>query len=189
MQGKREAKSEDKDMEEKQLLRRWIEREETVEPERKRRGQEGTDALSKVSWVSTLREDGDTEVDEEEVEALSSPPETAAKSHLDGSEFVSVYFVRHGQALHNATPDGWKKRDPPLTAWGETQAKGLRDHPVLRTLRRPFVVVSPLRRALQTASLGFDCSRRKCGRRRCLRTLTCKNVPSILVIRVQRKSK
>ena len=80
----------------------------------------------------------------------------------DASEhgFLRVYFVRHGEARHNASRDGWQERDPGLTRLGEEQAAKLRAHPALVSLKKPlFVVVSPLRRALQTATIAFgSCS-------------------------------
>lgn len=79
-----------------------------------------------------------------------------AASMPEGPAPLRVYFIRHGEARHNVDPEAWKERDPPLTARGEAQASQLRHHPLLVGLRRPLiVVVSPLRRTLQTATLGF----------------------------------
>ena len=80
----------------------------------------------------------------------------ARMSDVSEHGFLRVYFVRHGQARHNATRDGWQERDPALTAWGKAQAEYLRVHLAFVSLEKPlFIVLSPLRRALQTATVAF----------------------------------
>ncbi|CAK0847225.1 unnamed protein product, partial [Prorocentrum cordatum] len=63
-----------------------------------------------------------------------------------------VWLVRHGEGTHNATGRGGVL-DPPLTPAGEEQAAALRGHPELQ--RCELLVVSPLRRAVQTAVAAF----------------------------------
>jgi len=89
-----------------------------------------------------------------------------------------VHLIRHGQAFHNLLADiyrdhgkmvdctGSEKQadnpyqrpevlDPPLTALGRQQAKDLR--PTCRSLAGvELVVVSPMRRATETALLAFE---------------------------------
>ncbi len=67
-----------------------------------------------------------------------------------------VLFVRHGQGLHNTSLAGWQLCDPPLTAVGVKQVAALnvRLQPHLSELE--VVVVSPLIRAMQTATGGLD---------------------------------
>lgn len=64
-----------------------------------------------------------------------------------------VFFMRHGQALHNVTHDS-SISDAPLTEIGMEQAKAVAvapwDHPAIE-----LVVASPLTRALQTTLLAF----------------------------------
>ena len=65
-----------------------------------------------------------------------------------------MYFVRDGEAHADTT-----QKDPPLTKQGRDQAARLRGHPAFKSLEQPlFVVVSPLRRALETATIAFDFS-------------------------------
>ena len=72
-----------------------------------------------------------------------------------------VLLVRHGEGTHNVRPRqngaAWKVRckeiDPRLTDNGMEQAAALADHPLLSSV--DLVVVSPLSRAIQTASLAF----------------------------------
>lgn len=72
-----------------------------------------------------------------------------------------VLLVRHGEAEHNATKN-WKLVDPALTERGRGQAQQLQGHELLR--QADVVIVSPLRRALQTALLvyGADAAARLC---------------------------
>mmetsp|Transcript_123601 Transcript_123601/g.344118 ORF Transcript_123601/g.344118 Transcript_123601/m.344118 type:complete len:255 (+) Transcript_123601:48-812(+) len=72
-----------------------------------------------------------------------------------------AYFVRHGEAWHNAKTD-YSIPDPDLTPKGEEQAFSLRSNPQLvaalssdKGFRAQLLVVSPLRRTLQTAAVGF----------------------------------
>ena len=80
-----------------------------------------------------------------------------------GAAELRLTFIRHGQAEHNAAfldgLAGGRILDPQLTSLGEAQARGLRaDGLVARVFADDppeLIVVSPLRRALQTAWLGF----------------------------------
>jgi broad specificity phosphatase PhoE len=69
----------------------------------------------------------------------------------------TLYLIRHGQAEHNVNPSHVSRRDTVLTDAGRFQAVKLRtalsDHP--RCLI-DVIVASPLRRALQTALIGFE---------------------------------
>mmetsp|Transcript_19053 Transcript_19053/g.62724 ORF Transcript_19053/g.62724 Transcript_19053/m.62724 type:complete len:608 (-) Transcript_19053:889-2712(-) len=78
----------------------------------------------------------------------------------------SVIFIRHGEAEHNSFAD-WGTRDPVLTENGWSQARGLRHLAILRDAlgfngkdkRAQLVVVSPLRRTLQTAQALMEIMR------------------------------
>lgn len=59
-----------------------------------------------------------------------------------------VLFLRHGEGIHNATKD-WSIFDPSLTPVGEAQADALAGSAVLADCE--LLVVSPLRRAIETA--------------------------------------
>jgi len=66
-----------------------------------------------------------------------------------------VHLLRHAQAEHNVdpSPETYKKyRDPVLTELGRSQATALRNS---FTQIPDLMVVSPLRRTLQTALLGL----------------------------------
>lgn len=67
-----------------------------------------------------------------------------------------VCFVRHGQGDHNASLRGWQLCDPPLNAVGEKQVADL--HTELKSQLHLFdlIAVSPLTRAMQTATGGFE---------------------------------
>jgi broad specificity phosphatase PhoE len=69
----------------------------------------------------------------------------------------TLLLVRHAQALHNATQD-WSIHDPKLTELGEQQSREL--HESLKASKIgnevELIVVSPMRRTLQTATIGFD---------------------------------
>lgn len=64
-----------------------------------------------------------------------------------------VWFVRHGEAEHNATRDS-SVRDPGLTPKGCEQARALARTKALE-VGAQLIVVSPLRRTLQTAELAL----------------------------------
>lgn len=76
----------------------------------------------------------------------------------------TVYFVRHGQAIHNVAkethtgPDNPyldpSLTDAPLTPLGKEQAQALRE--ATAALPIDVVVVSPLVRAVETAYLAFE---------------------------------
>ncbi len=66
----------------------------------------------------------------------------------------TLNIIRHGESRHNVEPNGDAIRDPHLTAKGESQATGLRSSfPYMTQVRG--VISSPMRRAVQTAVLGF----------------------------------
>jgi hypothetical protein len=74
----------------------------------------------------------------------------------------AVWFIRHGEAEHNKTKNN-QIRDPALTEFGVTQAKDAASSPAFTTFLSQFspsnpllVVVSPLRRTLQTACALFE---------------------------------
>ena len=67
-----------------------------------------------------------------------------------------VCFVRHGQGDHNASIKGWQLCDPPLNAKGEGQVKQLATELKPQLKQFDLIVVSPLTRAMQTATGGFD---------------------------------
>jgi broad specificity phosphatase PhoE len=69
----------------------------------------------------------------------------------------TLVLIRHAQALHNATGD-WSFRDPKLTELGEKQSQEL--HESLKASKIgnevDLIVVSAMRRTLQTATIGLD---------------------------------
>ena len=69
-----------------------------------------------------------------------------------------VLVVRHGQGAHNRTIKNWGLVDPELTPEGEAQVADL--HARLKQDERvkhiELIVVSPLTRAMQTATGGLD---------------------------------
>eukprot|EP00421_Protoceratium_reticulatum_P009840 CAMPEP_0168358606 /NCGR_PEP_ID=MMETSP0228-20121227/1206_1 /TAXON_ID=133427 /ORGANISM="Protoceratium reticulatum, Strain CCCM 535 (=CCMP 1889)" /LENGTH=235 /DNA_ID=CAMNT_0008371195 /DNA_START=55 /DNA_END=759 /DNA_ORIENTATION=- len=72
-----------------------------------------------------------------------------------------VFFVRHGEAQHNVGMD-FSIPDPVLTPRGEEQSFSLKANAFLAAAlsddarwRAQLLVVSPLRRTVQTAALGF----------------------------------
>ena len=66
-----------------------------------------------------------------------------------------VYFIRHGEAAHNVAPRPWGEElvDAPLTEVGRQQAAGLLPQAVGVVL--DVVIVSPLVRAIETATVGL----------------------------------
>eukprot|EP01119_Soliformovum_irregulare_P009384 TRINITY_DN22660_c0_g1_i1.p1 TRINITY_DN22660_c0_g1~~TRINITY_DN22660_c0_g1_i1.p1 ORF type:complete len:221 (+),score=42.75 TRINITY_DN22660_c0_g1_i1:225-887(+) len=69
-----------------------------------------------------------------------------------------IHLVRHAEAEHNVAND-WSIRDPPLTGKGRDQASGIpANYPKIASegSNIQLLVVSPLRRTLQTALLGFE---------------------------------
>ena len=94
----------------------------------------------------------------------------------EGSCSKTVIFIRHGQAEHNILLERGQRDqarkilDPPLSALGVQQAEALRENSLLLDAlsgpHDPLVVVSPLRRTLQTAIGGLGAwARDKEGRR------------------------
>jgi hypothetical protein len=72
-----------------------------------------------------------------------------------------VLFVRHGQGAHNQTIANWGLVDPELTAEGEAQVAALHEELLNPDLNPEgvegieLIAVSPLTRAMQTATGGF----------------------------------
>ena len=66
-----------------------------------------------------------------------------------------VYFIRHGEAAHNVAPRPWGEElvDAPLTDVGRQQAAGL--VPQAAGVSLDVVIVSPLVRAIETATIGL----------------------------------
>jgi broad specificity phosphatase PhoE len=69
----------------------------------------------------------------------------------------TLILIRHAQALHNVASD-WSIHDPPLSELGEQQSaelhEALKDNKLANAAE--LIVVSPMRRTLQTASIGLD---------------------------------
>ncbi|KAF2263598.1 phosphoglycerate mutase-like protein [Lojkania enalia] len=69
----------------------------------------------------------------------------------------TLLLIRHAQAMHNISSD-WSLHDPPLSDLGKQQCAELQDS--LRNTKIAdeveLIVVSPMRRTLQTAVLGLD---------------------------------
>ena len=69
----------------------------------------------------------------------------------------TCWFIRHGQSETNVSED-WTQRDPALTALGRQQAKDVAFDPILTDALSggvELVVVSPMLRTLQTATLAL----------------------------------
>jgi len=66
-----------------------------------------------------------------------------------------VLFVRHGQGAHNRTISNWGMVDPELTVEGEAQVADLYERLKPHAGAVQLIVVSPLTRAMQTATGGF----------------------------------
>ena len=66
-----------------------------------------------------------------------------------------VYFIRHGEAAHNVAPRPWGEElvDAPLTEVGRQQAAELL--PQAAGVAFDVVIVSPLVRAIETATIGL----------------------------------
>lgn len=69
----------------------------------------------------------------------------------------TLLLIRHAQALHNVASD-WSLHDPPLSELGKQQCEEL--HQTLKNSdignQVELIVVSPMRRTLQTATLGLN---------------------------------
>ncbi|KAL2256444.1 hypothetical protein VTK26DRAFT_1645 [Humicola hyalothermophila] len=71
----------------------------------------------------------------------------------------TLVLIRHAEALHNIDKANHSLPDPPLSDHGRQQALELREHlkahlPPGRKIQ--LIVVSPLRRALETCLLALD---------------------------------
>jgi broad specificity phosphatase PhoE len=68
----------------------------------------------------------------------------------------TLLLIRHAQALHNVASD-WSIHDPPLSELGERQCaelqEALKKDPISDKIE--LIVVSSMRRTLQTAKLGL----------------------------------
>ena len=75
---------------------------------------------------------------------------------LEGAQVKDIYLIRHGEATHNVAPKPWGAEliDARLTETGVQQAASL----VTRVVDLPIevVIVSPLTRALETATHGMQ---------------------------------
>ncbi|OSS54605.1 hypothetical protein B5807_01650 [Epicoccum nigrum] len=69
----------------------------------------------------------------------------------------TLILIRHAQALHNATSD-WSIHDPPLTDLGRHQSAELHESLQASSLaqKTDLIVVSPMRRTLETMTIGLD---------------------------------
>jgi broad specificity phosphatase PhoE len=69
----------------------------------------------------------------------------------------TLLLIRHAQALHNVSDD-WSIHDPPLSELGEQQCKELQESLKSSEIGNAveLIVVSAMRRTLQTANLGLD---------------------------------
>ena len=69
----------------------------------------------------------------------------------------TLLLIRHAQALHNESSD-WSIHDPKLTKLGEQQCRELQES--LKNTKIAdeveLIVVSPMRRTLQTADIGLE---------------------------------
>jgi broad specificity phosphatase PhoE len=82
-----------------------------------------------------------------------SPVNSAADPALP----PTLYLIRHGEAWHNVSDDHTYTRDTILITAGRLQAARLRAAlPASSRLQIGAIVASPLRRALQTALIGFE---------------------------------
>lgn len=69
----------------------------------------------------------------------------------------TLLLIRHAQALHNVASD-WSIHDPPLSKLGEDQCKELQESLKNSEIASQveLIVVSSMRRTLQTASMGLE---------------------------------
>ncbi|KAF2707152.1 phosphoglycerate mutase-like protein, partial [Pleomassaria siparia CBS 279.74] len=69
----------------------------------------------------------------------------------------TLLLIRHAQALHNVASD-WSLLDPPLSGLGEKQCAELQESLKKEEIANEVdvIVVSAMRRTLQTAKLGLD---------------------------------
>jgi len=69
----------------------------------------------------------------------------------------TLLLIRHAQALHNVASD-WSLHDPPLTTLGREQCAELQESLKNTKIANEveLIVVSAMRRTLETAVLGLD---------------------------------
>jgi len=69
----------------------------------------------------------------------------------------TLLLIRHAQALHNVSDD-WSIHDPPLSELGEQQCKELQESLKASEIGNAvdLIVVSAMRRTLQTADIGLE---------------------------------
>jgi broad specificity phosphatase PhoE len=69
----------------------------------------------------------------------------------------TLLLIRHAQALHNVASD-WSLHDPPLSELGSQQCKEMEESLKNSKIGNEveLIVVSSMRRTLQTASIGLE---------------------------------
>ena len=67
---------------------------------------------------------------------------------------MRIYFIRHAEGEHNLSPECWEIKYPKLTEKGRNQSIGNRKF--FEKINIDLIVVSPLKRTLETAELIFD---------------------------------
>jgi broad specificity phosphatase PhoE len=98
--------------------------------------------------------------------------DAAQLNEIPGAVVKKVFFIRHGEGVHNVAQKAWKSANKPgepytldtdpemryidalLTAHGEAQARALQAR-AARTAPQ-LLVLSPLRRATQTGLIAYD---------------------------------
>mmetsp|Transcript_781 Transcript_781/g.1917 ORF Transcript_781/g.1917 Transcript_781/m.1917 type:complete len:322 (-) Transcript_781:155-1120(-) len=145
-----------------------------------------TPVMQSAAALETAKLDAQQKLEEmkkEGVLGMRRPVRIVATPHVPGSPVAPgvkvVHLIRHGQGFHNLFTDVWRfftdnikpeskgeldkedpaKRtelvDPPLTALGRQQARALQ--PQTKQLKDlELVVVSPFRRATETALVAFN---------------------------------
>jgi broad specificity phosphatase PhoE len=66
---------------------------------------------------------------------------------------MKIYFIRHAQGEHNLSEKNWQIKYPKLTELGIRQSKNL--GLLLKDVSMDLILVSPLRRTLQTSEIIF----------------------------------
>lgn len=66
---------------------------------------------------------------------------------------MRIYFIRHAEGEHNLSPECWEIKYPKLTEKGRNQSIGNRKF--FEKINIDLIVVSPLKRTLETAELIF----------------------------------
>ena len=121
------------------------------------------EAMVRQRHVSQANDTDDEDGDDDEAQAASksvSVDEIAASPVGPASPLKTLYLIRHGESEANAARlagngAGYLCEDALLTPRGEQQARALLSHPAFGEAPPDLVLVSPLRRTMQTAMLGF----------------------------------